>query len=126
MTAAPCWIGSDGVDRIKSALATEGSHLFIYDGGWTLYVGRGIRLSAYNADQIKADCNAAGLPIIDTRGLDTDTAISLAYLTPAVAVGIIPDTEPYDTRSYAPLRHVADIYRAAGAEVLNLPARASA
>ena len=121
MTAAPCWIGYDGTDRIGSALAVSGGHLFIHEGGWTLYFARGCRMSAYNADQIKTACTAAGLPMTDTRGLDPDTAGSLAFRLPMIAVGTVPDPEPWHALSCAPLSHVAGLYHAIGAEITNAP-----
>ena len=126
MNAAPCWIGYDGTDRIGSALAVKGGHLFVHEGGWTLYFSHGCRLSAYDADQIKTACSEAGLPIIDIRGLDPDTALSLACRLPMIAVGTAPDPEPWHALSYAPLSHIVELYRAVGAEITHAPVEPSA
>ncbi len=52
----------------ECALATEGGHLAIGQGGATLYFDRGW-LSGCIPDAIKAEAVDAGLPVIDSRGL---------------------------------------------------------
>jgi hypothetical protein len=54
-------------DYVASALGTEGGHLSIGRGGFTLYYAHGARLSGYDCEQVKACCIAAGLPVIDSR-----------------------------------------------------------
>lgn len=109
---------------IAKALATPGGHLSIGRGGWTLHYvneyGGESRLSWYVADQIKAQAIAAGLPVIDSRGIAFDAVAKLAISGPMVAVGRKPDPSPWHALSYAPLIEVARAYAAAGGEVYNL------
>ena len=121
MSAAADW-PKDDAERIRRALATDGGHLGIGRGAYTLYYARGARLSGYDVERMKADCVAAGLPVIDSRELDFGLAVTLACRSPLIAVGEPSDPEPWHALANAPLRHVADLYRAAGAEVVNLPA----
>ena len=136
MSAAADW-PKDDAERIRRALATDGGHLGIGRGNYTLYYARGARLSGYDVERMKADCIAAGLPVIDSRQLDFGLAITLACRSPLIAVGEPPDPESsrsdppegqaakrpeWHALAHAPLQHVAGLYRAAGAEVVNLPA----
>ena len=107
-------------DYIASALRTEGGHLSIGRGGFTLYCARGARLSGYDCEPIKARCIAAGLPVIDSRTAAFEAVVRLAVGGPMTAVGEDPSPQPYHALSYAPLAVVADAYRAAGAEVFNI------
>jgi hypothetical protein len=84
-------------DYVASALGTEGGHLSIGRGGFTLYFAHGARLSGYDCEQVKACCIAAGLPVIDSRMVAFE-----------------------DVVRYAPLAVLANAYRAAGAEVFNI------
>ncbi len=108
-------------DYIARALATAGGHLSIGRGGATLYFERGW-LSGCHPEQIKAEAIAAGLPVIDSRDVPFDAVYDLAVRGPMIAVGEPPGDPPYHALSYAPLAVVAEAYRAAGAEVFNLPA----
>ena len=101
-------------------LATEGGHLSIGRGGATLHFERG-RLSGCAEDAIKTAAIAAGLPVIDSRNVPFDEVWALAVRGPMIAVGEPPGSPPYHALSYAPLAFVAQAYRAAGAEVFNLP-----
>jgi len=84
-------------------------------------------LSGCIPDEVKAEANAAGLPVIDSRSLSFEAVWDLAVRGPAVAVGELSSEPPYHALSYAPLAVVADAYRTAGAEVFNLdPAGAGA
>ena len=105
---------------IARALATEGGHLAIGRGGFSLYFGRGAHLSGYHCETVKAACIAAGLPVIDSRIVDFAAVARLAINGPMIAVGEPPSPPPYHALSYAPLAVVAAAYRAAGAEVWNL------
>jgi len=105
---------------IARALATEGGHLSIGRGGYSLDFDRGARLSGYDCEAAKAACIAAGLPVIDSRMVEFDTVARLAINGPMVAVGEPPSAPPYHALSYAPLPEVAAAYQAAGAEVWNL------
>jgi hypothetical protein len=106
---------------IAEALATEGGHLAIGRGGFTLHFGRGARLSGHDCETIKTACIAAGLPVIDSRRLRFSEAYRLAVHGPMVAVHDPADPQPWGAFSYAPLAVVAEAYREAGAEVLNMP-----
>ena len=50
----------------------------------------------------------------------SEVVCDLAVRGPLIAVGKAPDPEPWGALSCAPLAVVAETYRAAGAEVLNL------
>ena len=106
-------------EHIARALATTGGHLAIGRGGATLYFQNGW-LSGADAEQIKAECIAAGLPVIDSRAVPFDVVYDLAVRGPMVAVGQAAGPAPWGALSYAPLDMVAEAYRAAGAEVINL------
>ena len=105
---------------IARALATEGGHLSIGRGGATLHFERS-RLSGCAEDVMKAAAIAAGLPVIDSRNVPFETAWALAVRGPMIAVGEAPSPPPCHALSYAPLAFVAEAYRAAGAEVFNIP-----
>jgi hypothetical protein len=105
---------------IAQALATEGGHLAIGRGGFSLYFGWGAHLSGYDREPVKAAGIAAGMPVIDSRMVDFAAVARLAIKGPTIAVGEQPSPPPYPALSYAPLAVVAAAYRAAGAEVCNL------
>jgi hypothetical protein len=102
-------------DYVASALGTEGGHLSIGRGGFTLYYAHGARLSGYDCEQVKACCIAAGLPVA------FEDVVRLAVRGPMAAVGEEASPPPYHALSYAPLSLLANAYRAAGAEVFNIP-----
>ena len=109
---------------VALACVTEGGHLEIGPyGGMLAYSERGTpcRMSGFDVDAMKVAAIDAGLPLIDTRGLATEVRCRVAVGSPLIAVGETPDPPPYHGLSRAPLAVVADLYRAAGAEVLNLP-----
>jgi hypothetical protein len=108
-------------DYIASALQTEGGHLSVGRGGVTLHYGRGARLIGYDCEPFKACCIAAGLPVIDSRKMAFEDVVRLAVRGPMVAVGEEASPPPYHALSFAPLCVVAQAYRAAGAEVFNVP-----
>ena len=114
----------DYSDYITRALQTEGGHLSLGRGGFILYFGRGARLSGYDCEHIKACCIAAGLPVIDSRMVAFENVVPLAVRGPMVAVGEEASPPPYHALSFALLSVVAEAYRAAGAEVFNIPALA--
>lgn len=116
---AVTWAGDDAY--VRRACAFEGGHLFVHAGGHTLTFAGG-SLSGYDTEAFKARCIAAGLAVIDTRPLDPAVAFRLAVDTPLVAGTHCAGTPPWDGTERAPLRNVAEAYRAAGAEVLNVPA----
>lgn len=107
--------------KIAEALATEGGHLSSGRGGFILWYGDGALLPGHGSKPIKVACIEAGLPVIDSRGVTFDAVARLVLRGPMVAVGAPPDPPPYGPFSYAPLAAVALAYRAAGAEVVNLP-----
>lgn len=121
MADASPW-ARDDADAIGRALAVDGGHLFLGEGGFTLAYQRGTTLSGYDVERVKAACVAAGLPVIDSRRLGFETALHLAIHTPMIAVGEPADVQPWHGLAHAPLHHVAALYHAAGAEVVNLPA----
>ena len=120
MADASPW-ARDDADAINRALAVDGGHLFVGEGGFTLAYQRGTTLSGCDVAPVKAACVAAGLPVIDSRGLRFETALHLAIHTPMIAVGEPADAQPWHAMAHAPLHHVAALYHAAGAEVANLP-----
>jgi hypothetical protein len=128
--AAPPHIAPEAEERygryIREALTTVGGHLAIGRGGFTLHFARGAYLSGHDCETIKVACIAAGLPVIDSRGLAFEVVCDLAVRGPMVAVGEPASPPPWGAFSYAPLAAVADAYRAAGAEVWNLPPAAPA
>src|SRR6516162_4506246 len=107
-------------DYIASALRTDGGHLSIGRGGFTLYYARGARLSGYDCDEVKACCIAAGLPVIDSRMVAFEDVVRLAIRGPIAAVGEEASPPPYHALSYTPLAVLANAYRAAGAEVFKI------
>jgi hypothetical protein len=109
------------VALIREALATPGGHLSIGGGGFTLHVAWGRTLTGDLAEPIKRLAIEAGLPVIDDRSLDFDTRWELGVRGPMVAVGHDPSPQPWGSFSHAPLAVIAGAYRAAGAEIHNLP-----
>jgi hypothetical protein len=107
-------------DYIASALRTQGGHLTIGRGGFSLYFGRGAHLSGYDCEPIKARCIAAGVPVIDSRMVPFEAVARLAIRGPMIAVGEDASAPPHHALSYASLADVAQAYRAAGAEVFNI------
>lgn len=130
-------------ERIGKALRTPGGHLSIGPEGCTLHwaepdttitvpagdEGAGYslnarstcRLSGAPPTELKPLCVSAGLPVLDCSSVPFAVAYALIAHGPLVAVGAAPDPPPWHAFSSAPLTHVAALYRAAGAEVLNLP-----
>jgi hypothetical protein len=106
---------------IKAALATQGGHLSIGRGGFTLHYRNGSTLSGYGCEAIKSQCIAAGLPVIESRCVAFDVVAHLILAGALVAVGREPEPAPWHGLSYAPLHAVAARYAAAGAEVWNIP-----
>jgi hypothetical protein len=109
----------DYSDAIARALATEGGHLLIGRGGFTLHFENGW-LSGYDCETVKAAAIAAGLPVIDNPKVDFGEVAELAIRGPMIAVGRPADPPPRDALSYAPLDAVAEAYARAGADVRNL------
>jgi len=105
---------------IVRALATEGGHLSIGRGGFSLHFGRCAHLSGHEYETVKASRIAAGLPVIDSREVESAAVARLAINGPMIAVGEPPSQPPYHALAYAPLAVVAVAYRAAGAEAWNL------
>ena len=114
-------ISRDYDEYIAHALRTDGGHLSIGRGGFTLYYARGARLSGYDCEPVKAYCIAAGLPVIDSRMVAFESVVRLAVRGPMAAVGEEASPPPYHALSYVPLAVLAGAYRAAGAEVFNIP-----
>ena len=106
-------------EYIARALATEGGHLSVGRGGFTLHYDNA-RLSGYDCDTIKAEAIAAGLPVIDSREVPFELVLVLAVSGPLVAVSQAPSARPWHGFADAPLSYVAAAYRRAGAEVHNI------
>src|SRR4051812_50151596 len=81
-------------DLIAKALATEGGHLKIGRGGFTLWFARGSRLSGYECGAVKAAAVAAGPPVLDNRMVAFDTVARLAISGSMIAVGNWPAPHP--------------------------------
>jgi len=64
---------------------------------------------------------AAGLPVIDSRMVAFEDVMRLAVRRPMAAVGEEASPPPDHALSHAPLAVLASAYRAAGAEVFNVP-----
>ncbi|WP_342153446.1 hypothetical protein [Methylorubrum sp. SB2] len=107
---------------IARALRTEGGHLAVGRGGFTLWFGRDGRLSGGDETEILEACRAAGLPVIASRPVPFDRLAHLVMSGPMIAVGEPPDPPPHHGLSNAPLAVVAAAYRASGATVFNLEA----
>ncbi|PJR12788.1 hypothetical protein [Sinorhizobium meliloti] len=105
---------------IAKALATEGGHLQIGRGGFSLHFENSW-LSGYDCDTVKAEAIAAGLPVYDSRNVDFGAVAKLACSGPMIAVGRSPDPKPWNALTFVPLYHVMEAYRQAGAEVHNMP-----
>lgn len=139
--------GRDGAyyrSLVAKARATPGGHLAIGPAGCTLHWvepettipvppedGRpgydlrartAGRLSGADPAVLKALCLRAGVPVLDCSAAAPDVAWALVARGPMVAVGEAPDPPPWHALSHAPLAHIAALYRAAGAEALNIPA----
>ena len=117
---------ADYADDIAAALATKGGYLFVSSGGAILYK-QDWQISGGNVPVLKAACITAGLPVIDSRCIDDEPGLwLLAVDVPMVAVGRDASPTPWKGAvSYAPLQYVAGLYRAAGAEVYNVPEAAA-
>ncbi|WFS69534.1 hypothetical protein CFBP4996_26440 (plasmid) [Agrobacterium leguminum] len=107
---------------IEQALASEGGHLQIGRGGFSLHFGLST-LSGYDCETIKAEAIDAGLPVYDSRMVDFGVVANLACSGPMIAVGRAADPKPWNSLSFVPLYHVMDAYRQAGAEVYHMPPR---
>ncbi|ARN83923.1 hypothetical protein [Methylocystis bryophila] len=106
-------------DANARALATQGGHLFIGRGGFSLHYENGW-LSGYDCETVKAAAIAAGLPVIDSRKVDLGKVAELAIRGPMIVVDRPADPPPWHALSYAPLVAVAEAYARAGADVRNL------
>lgn len=104
---------------IAKALQTDGGHLSIGRGGYTIHFGLGW-LSGYDCDEVKKAAIAAGLPVIDSRPVEFEKVVKIAVSGPMIATGRPADPSPWNSMSFAPLPEVARDYAAAGAEVYNL------
>ncbi|KAF2991453.1 hypothetical protein OGR47_21335 (plasmid) [Methylocystis sp. MJC1] len=85
----------DYSDAIARALATQGGHLFIGRGGFSLHYENGW-LSGYDCETVKATAIAAGLPVIDSRKVDLGEVAELAIRGPMIAVGRPADLPPWN------------------------------
>jgi acetamidase/formamidase len=106
---------------IARAKATTGGHLSVGRRGFTLHIGDGHAFSGYGIDEMKQLCIDAGLPVIDSRRVPFDVVAELAASGPMVAVGAEPRVWHSRAFSYVTLEEWAASYRAAGAEIHNMP-----
>jgi len=106
---------------IDQARDTEGGHLSIGRGGFTLRFADGPTLSGHDPEPIKATCIGAGLPVIDNRLVPFDAVVRLTLHGPMVAVGRPDSPLPWHGFAHIPLLDVALAYAEAGAEVYNVP-----
>jgi hypothetical protein len=106
---------------VRQALVVEGEHLFIGHNGAILHFAPGARVSGFPCEAIKAACLVAGLPVIDSRAVPFRRLHAVVVEGPMTAVGKPPDPRPWHSLSDAPLAHVAGLYHAAGADVVDVP-----
>ena len=113
---------------IREALITEGGHLAIGRGGFTLYFARGAYLSGHDCETIKLACITAGLPVIDSRALPFEVVSDLAVRGPMVAVGEPASPPPWGPsptrRSWLSRMPIARPGRRCGTSLLPHPRRA--
>ena len=110
-------------DYLAQALRIVGGHLFLGGGGWFLHFAAGATLQGYDLPAMKALCTEAGLPVIDILYGEHRLARQTPWPLPMVAVGRPACPQPWSSASFAPLPHVAALWAATGAEIINLPAR---
>ncbi len=110
----------DYTPHIEAALRSEGGHLHVGEGGFSLKYGNTC-LQGYERETAKTMCIASGLPVIDSRNIEFEALIKIVVSGPIIAVGREADPRPWGSLSYAPLGVVAAAYRAAGGEVHNIP-----
>jgi hypothetical protein len=108
-------------DFIASALRTEGGHLSIGRGGFTLFYASGLGLAATTASPSRPTASLPAPPVIDSRMVAFEDVVRLAVSGPMAAVGDEASSSPYRALSYASLTVLANAYRATGAEVFNVP-----
>jgi hypothetical protein len=108
-------------DYINRAKSIESGHLSIGRGGFTLHFAEGSTLSGYDIDRMKTLCIDAGLPVIDSRCVEFDKVAELAISGPMVAVGSAPKFFLSRAFSHVSLVEWVASYRAAGAEIHNMP-----
>src|SRR5258708_25363908 len=89
-------------DYNTSALQTEGGHLSIGRGGFTLPCGRGARLSGYDCEAFKACCIAVGLPVIDSPMVAFEDVVPLPVPGPMGAAREKSSPPPHPPPSFAP------------------------
>lgn len=106
-------------DRIQGALATTGGHLLVAEGGWTLHFASGAKLHGHDLEAMRARCADAGLPVIDCSRVRFTGRLRSCLDWPPIAVGEPPGRHCWPLVPM-PLAQAAAIYRAEGAEVLNL------
>ncbi|OYV24520.1 MAG: hypothetical protein B7W99_01905 [Rhodospirillales bacterium 20-58-10] len=111
----------DPTEYIKKAKMVDGGHLSIGRGGYTLHYAQGSTLGGYDVDNIKALCIEAGLPVIDSRCVPFDLVADLAISGPMAAVGTAPRFFMSRAFSHVSLAEWVASYRAAGAEIHNMP-----
>lgn len=113
----------DSIKRNAQTLrkALRGGWLSIGRGGWTLHYEKGARLSHYGGldEPIPQCCLLLHIPIIDTTTIPDDR-ITETIRFPMAAFEGECDEPPYNSLSFAPLDHVASLYKGLGATLYNL------
>ena len=104
---------------VAQALAVEGGHLLVTEGGWVLHFASGAKLHGHDLAGMKARCTDAGLPVIDCRCVRSTSRLRSCLDWPCVAVGEPPDRHCWPSVPM-PLAYAAALYSRAGAEVRNL------
>ena len=108
-------------DLLRQTLRTTGGHLSIGRGGYSLHYAKGCALSGYGCDAIKHACIDVGVPVIDSRNVSLEVVCKIAIHGPMIAVGEEPGFFLHRMYSTESLAVVAAEYRAAGAEIFNIP-----
>jgi hypothetical protein len=71
-------------------LSTEGGHLSIVRGSFTVWYDRGCRLSGYDCEAVKETAIAAGLPGIDSRSVECEPGTNSEQLIAVAHAGCWP------------------------------------
>jgi hypothetical protein len=112
-------------EAIAAAVAT-GGYCFIGHGGtsihWENETGGETRLSTWG-DAVKAACIAAGVPTVDITMVLVEKCYGISVRGPLIAItklDLARVGENPGALGYATLKTVADMWRSAGASVVNI------
>lgn len=110
---------------IKSNLETfrAAALMTIGRGGWSIdYPTRNGRASLQghgDGEPYATICRRLGVPVVDSREAPIDKVARVAISGPMPAIGQAPDPAPWGAMSYAPVAHIVELWRQAGAKVWN-------